>query len=111
LHWTQANREKKAFWAELLKRSQIRRGFPAAPSRPLQRVEIRAEWFARHAGHAPDKDNIIRRLKPAIDWLVANDWLAGDTAEHVSWRDPVVCIGEPTPILCSVRLTISSIAN
>ena len=110
-HWSAANKEKRAFWQELSTRALIRRGIPEQPARPLNRVSVLAEWHARHAGHAPDKDNIIRRLKPAIDWLVENGYLAGDSAEHVSWADPIVRLNEPAPILCTVKLTLTPIVK
>ena len=108
-HWAVANRAKKRHWAELTERMQFRIN-PTPPKEPLQRVEIRAEWYAKRAQWAPDKDNIIRRLKPTIDWLVANDYLAGDTAAHVSWADPIVHVGVTPPLLCTVRLTLTPLA-
>lgn len=107
-HWAVANRKKKRFWAELDVRAAVQHlGFPRPPEQPIERALLFAEWFASRHQWAPDKDNITRRLKPAVDWLVANHYLVGDTPDRVSWADHVVHVGEKHPVFCTVRLSIS----
>jgi hypothetical protein len=108
-HWAVANKAKRAYWDELYRRLQTGYHFPYAPAVAIQRATLSVEWFAERKQWMPDKDNITRRLKPVVDWLVANQWLAGDTADRVSWADHVVHPKRNgAPPLCTVRLTISS---
>lgn len=54
-----------------------------------------------------DPDNVLRRLMPTGDWLVANGYLILDTAAHVRWLPIVTVVGESTSPLSIVRLTIT----
>jgi len=109
-HWAVALREKKALWAELDNRKRTKYHFEHQPYKPLRRVMLSVEWVADRAAWLPDKDNITRRLKPVVDWLVARHYLEGDTAELVSWADHVVRVGTDKPPLCTVKLSISEVA-
>lgn len=111
------NRAKRAFWAELDQRAATRFHFPPPPALPLTRAVVTAEYFHPSRRHLLDTDNAIRRLKPAVDWLVRNAYLAGDRAEQLGWTIPtqvVLVPGASTPSLpdlCSVRLTLTELVT
>lgn len=107
-HWAVVAREKRALWAQLQTRAQTRLGFPEKPPAPIARAEIGVVWHFLLPQHRPDPDNAIRRLKPVLDWLVLNDWLAGDSPDHVTITPPTFRRGfEGLPPMCSVELTIA----
>jgi hypothetical protein len=103
--WRTVNRKKKALLRELDTRKVIRL-LPPAPDHPLERYEVLVEWHYPNRRHLLDDDNVYRRLKPVIDWLVTNRYLMGDTSAHLTWRKPVTIIGAETPPLSTVRLTL-----
>lgn len=111
MHWAIANRQKKAFWRELDKRCAACWGVPKPPAKPLERAIAHAHWYAERAQWAPDKENITRRLKPAIDWLVTNGYLVNDSHDRLSWADHNVTVGPPPHELCTVVLTLTPIVK
>jgi hypothetical protein len=114
-HTRGLNRAKRAFWAELDRRAATRYHIPPPPGTPFARALVAVEYFVPNRRHLLDTDNAIRRLKPAIDWLVRNAYLAGDRAEQLVWTIPTQSVwkGAATPTLpdlCSLRLTLTELA-
>jgi len=106
-HWAAAVAEKRAYWSELAIRQSTRYGIPNMPASPIRHATVTHEWFYPDQRHHIDPDNAVRRLKPAIDWLVAHGYLAGDTSRHLSWLPCVVHVGGDPLALCTVRLTLT----
>lgn len=104
-HWSTALRAKKRLWRQLDERGRYRL-IPPAPDHPLERFEVLVEWHYPNRRHLLDDDNVFRRLKPVMDWLVTNRYLMGDTSGHLTWRKPVTVIGAETPPMSTVRLTL-----
>jgi len=107
-HWAAVARDKRALWNQLTVRAQTRHGFPTKPATPIAHASIGVTWHYLLPQHKPDPDNVIRRMKPVLDWLVMNGWLAGDSSEHVTLSTPVFVKGTAgMPKLTSVELTLT----
>ena len=106
-HWRKATTLKKRFWDELTARQRIGYHMPPVPAQPLERATITATYY--HAARRfLDTDNAIRRLKPAVDYLVTAGYLAGDDPAHLVWTIPEQVVDRTTPPpLCTVRLTLT----
>lgn len=101
---------KRAFWEQLRTRAAVKL-IPPPPPAPIARAELALEVHYPNRRHHLDDDNAIRRMKPAVDWLVAHDYLAGDSARHVSWGRVAHVVGAATPPLSRIRLTITPRAD
>ena len=78
-HWRVVLRDKKAYWQslDLLK---------ASKALPRARKPVRAKIAATlYVWGLMDDDNALARLKPLLDWLVAHDYLPGDSRKHIEW--------------------------
>jgi hypothetical protein len=83
---------------------------PAPPATPLSNATLQSHWFIEGRHRFLDQDNAIRRLKPVIDWLVAVDYLAGDTPAELQLVPPVQMrqhLPNDAPPLTSVRITLT----
>src|SRR3954471_8315373 len=87
-------RLKREFWEQLDTRRNVKL-IPPPPDTPIASVTVTVEWFYPDQRWHLDDDNATRRLKPAIDWLVANGYLAGDKHGQVRWGDVVQHVGQP----------------
>jgi hypothetical protein len=110
-HWKPATDLKKAFWDQLTMRQRIGYHLPKPPAKPLDRARLEGCWF-HAANRFLDTDNAIRRLKPAIDWLVGNDYLLGDDPAHLVWTIPEQVHDKPrtAPPMCTVRIRLIELA-
>lgn len=101
---------KRRYWAELNKR--LAAGLiPKPPATPPGHAWISSVWWYDRSRRLPpiDPDNAVRRLKPVIDWLVAQGFLQGDSVHHVSLGGLHFTEGKvpsEAPVLTSVRLSI-----
>lgn len=110
-HWSHATKEKRALHRELDTRLQARL-IPKPPASPFSSASLTSEWFATGRQQLLDPDNAIRRLKPVIDWLVQEGYLAGDTPKELGLTMPVQRRADPpadAPPLSSVRITITPV--
>jgi hypothetical protein len=78
-NWRVALRDKKRYW-ESLDLLKAARAFPA-PQKP-RRATIAATLYL---WGPMDDDNALARVKPLLDWLVANEYLPGDSRKHLTW--------------------------
>jgi hypothetical protein len=105
-HWAVANKKKRAYWSQLEQRIAV--GLipkpPASP--PDELVTALVEWHYPNRRHLLDGDNAIRRTKPVWDFLVKHGYLAGDTAAHLRVLPVEIRVGEPTPPMSSVKITL-----
>lgn len=108
-HWAVANRKKREYMAELEQRRLMRHGFPALPPKPLLRARLDVVWHYPNRRHLLDDDNATRRLKPVRDYLVLAGYLVNDATANIEATPIAIAIGQPTPPLCSVRLTLTPI--
>lgn len=110
--WRKATTLKKQYWDELSSRLRIGYHMPKAPARPIPKARLEATYY-HAANRFLDTDNAVRRLKPAIDWLVGNDYLVADDPAHLVWTIPEQIHDKPrtAPPLCTVRLRLIPLAS
>lgn len=108
-HWSVALRTKNRYKGELDRRRLIGL-IPAPPSEAFARGVLSSTWFVFGRHGRLDPDNATRRMKPLIDWLVTEGYIAGDSAECLSILQPQQVKQRPPlgiPPLASVRLTLT----
>lgn len=81
MHWRVKERHRAAFFSGLNLR-QAAGLFPKPPMPTPAKTQLHARMFL---GQMMDHDNAVARLKWAIDWLVANKYLAGDNPKQLEW--------------------------
>lgn len=110
--WRKALSLKKHYWHQLDARLAIRYHFPPPPTHPIEKARIEVSFF-HSAKRFLDTENAMRRLKPAVDWLVGNGYLAGDDPAHLEWTIPVQIHDKPrtAPPLCTVRVRLIPLAS
>lgn len=111
-HWRKATSLKKLFWQQLEHRQAIGYHIPPVPAHPIPRARVEARYH-HTAKRLLDADNAIRRLKPAVDWLVTQGYLAGDDPERLEWTIPeqIIDRNRDAPPLCTVRLRLIPLAS
>lgn len=80
-HWRTTLKAKKDYWhlcSMLLSLGRL----PQPPKMPPLKSVITCHVVV---GNVMDLDNLIARLKWGVDWLVANDYLRGDSPEYLEW--------------------------
>lgn len=100
-------RARRAYWRELDKRKG---GYhiPRPPAAPFARARADVTYHLKSRRYVMDRDNRYHRLKFALDWLVTEKYLAGDTDRHLDLPDPAQVVGlDGVPALCSVRLILT----
>jgi hypothetical protein len=98
-HWRVTLKEKKAYWQAL---DAIRHTWPR-PTKP-HRASISAHLYV---WNWMDDEGALARLKWAIDYLVAWDYLADDSRKHMTWEGmPGQTIDRKNP---RVEITITAI--
>jgi hypothetical protein len=105
--WRKALTLKQSYWRELDGRRHMGYHCPAPPAQPIPRARLEVRYY-HPAKRLLDVDNAIRRLKPALDWLVTNGYLAGDDPAHLEWTIPEQIIDrqKEAPPLCTVRVRL-----
>ena len=106
-HWRKALTLKQAYQAELDGRRALGYHCPPPPAQPIARARLEVRYY-HGTKRLLDVDNAIRRLKPAIDWLVTNGYLAGDDPERLTWTIPeqIVDRAKEAPPLTTVRVRL-----
>jgi hypothetical protein len=108
-HWRIAHAAMLRLRGELDRRLAAKL-LPAPPATPLTPATLESHWYIEGRHRFLDQDNAVRRLKPIIDWLVAMDYLAGDTPAQLQIVPPVQFrqhLPTEAPPLSSVRITIT----
>lgn len=80
-HWRVTLKAKKDYWKLCSTLLTIGR-LTKPPKMPPFKSVITCHVVAHQQ---MDLDNLFARLKWSIDWLVANDYLRGDSPEHLAW--------------------------
>lgn len=83
MHWAKKHKERTNYFGSLNIR-QAAGMLPKPPASPPSKAKIRAKMFL---GAPMDHDNAVARLKWAVDWLVAERYLAGDRPGQLEWEN------------------------
>lgn len=86
--WQKVLREKRQYFENLNARMRAKHGFPEKPAAPLARARASITWHFALPQHRPDADNAIRRMKYVMDFLVAHEFIAGDSPDYLTWASP-----------------------
>jgi Holliday junction resolvase RusA-like endonuclease len=82
-HWRTRHRQKTTYWA-LLTNLFMARQIPDPPATPIMPAGVRATFYV---GARMDTDNLFRRAKWSIDWLVRNGYLVDDRDDKLVWLE------------------------
>lgn len=108
-HWASRDRGRSHYVRELDHRAAARLIVPP-PAAPFARASVWPAVYYPTRRHLIDSDNLVRRLKPAIDWLKTNGYIAGDDPRRLAWEPVEHRVGEPHPTLSRVRLTLTPLS-
>lgn len=114
-HWSAFHRARKAYVTQLGVR-RMAGHIPRPPAECPARARIDVLRLLSGRDRVCDTDNLVRRCKPLVDWLVRGGYLAGDDPAHLAWgaveqTTDAPDDDRPRPPLASVRITLTPITE
>lgn len=82
-HWRTRHRQKTQYWAQLTALFMARQ-IPDPPATPILPAAL---WATFYVGARMDTDNLFRRAKWPIDWLVRNGYVVDDRDDRLVWQE------------------------